>query len=118
MCGIAGILHFDGLADAPKRVMRMTESIRHRGPDDDGFWSDRDVALGFRRLSILDLETGAQPMSNEDGAVQVIFNGEIYNHRTLRAELETCGHVFRSNHSDTEVLVHGYEQWGTAFRLG
>ena len=114
MCGIAGILHFDGLADAPKRVMRMTESIRHRGPDDDGFWSDRDVALGFRRLSILDLETGAQPMSNEDGAVQVIFNGEIYNHRTLRSELETCGHVFRSNHSDTEVLVHGYEQWGTA----
>ena len=114
MCGIAGILHFDGLADAPERVMRMTELIRHRGPDDDGFWSDRDVSLGFRRLSILDLETGAQPMSNEDGAVQVIFNGEIYNHRTLRSELETCGHVFRSNHSDTEVLVHGYEQWGTA----
>ena len=94
--------------------MRMTESIRHRGPDDDGFWSDRDVSLGFRRLSILDLETGAQPMSNEDGAVHVIFNGEIYNHRTLRAELETCGHLFRSDHSDTEVLVHGYEQWGTA----
>lgn len=112
MCGIAGILHFGRQPDAPARVKAMTVSIMHRGPDDEGFWSDGDVTLGFRRLSIVDLETGHQPMANEDGTVWVIFNGEIYNHRALRLELEAAGHRFATDHSDTEVLVHGYEQWG------
>lgn len=112
MCGIAGILHRNRLSDAPERVRRMADSIAHRGPDDDGFWSDNDVALGFRRLSIVDLETGHQPMTNEDRTVWVIFNGEIYNHRELRKELEAAGHRFSTDHSDTEVLVHGYEEWG------
>jgi asparagine synthase (glutamine-hydrolysing) len=90
----------------------MAASIAHRGPDDDGFWSDEDVALGFRRLAILDLITGAQPIGNEDETVWVVYNGEIYNHRELRRELESCGHHFRTDHCDTEVLVHGWEQWG------
>lgn len=113
MCGIAGILHRDRLGDARVRVRRMANSIRHRGPDDEGFWSDGDIALGFRRLAIVDLETGRQPMPNEDGTVQVVFNGEIYNHRDLRRQLEAAGHRFATDHSDTEVLVHGYEEWGT-----
>jgi asparagine synthase (glutamine-hydrolysing) len=112
MCGIVGILHTGRLGDAPARVKRMADAIVHRGPDDEGFWSDQDVALGFRRLSIVDLASGHQPMSNEDGSVWVIFNGEIYNHVALRRELELLGHVFATHHSDTEVLVHGYEQWG------
>lgn len=112
MCGIAGILHRGRQPDAPQRVKAMADSIVHRGPDDEGFWSDGDAALGFRRLSIVDLETGHQPMSNEDGTVWVVFNGEIYNHVGLRRELEAAGHHFATDHSDTEVLVHGYEQWG------
>ncbi|MBP2434214.1 asparagine synthase (glutamine-hydrolyzing) [Bradyrhizobium elkanii] len=89
----------------------MANAIRHRGPDDDGFFDDADISLGFRRLSIVDLRSGHQPMSNEDGTVWVVFNGEIYNHRELRRELESAGHRFKTDHSDTEVLVHGYEQW-------
>ena len=112
MCGIAGILHRGRLGDAVGRVQSMASSIRHRGPDDDGFWSDEDIALGFRRLAIVDLATGHQPMPNEDATVQVVFNGEIYNHRELRRELEAAGHRFATDHSDTEVLVHGYEEWG------
>ncbi|MGL4728922.1 MAG: asparagine synthase (glutamine-hydrolyzing), partial [Bosea sp. (in: a-proteobacteria)] len=112
MCGIAGILHRGVHSNAPARVKAMADSIPHRGPDDEGFWADNDAALGFRRLSIVDLETGHQPMSNEDGTVWVVFNGEIYNHRALRRELEAAGHRFATDHSDTEVLVHGYEQWG------
>lgn len=112
MCGFVGVLHRGRIPDAPARVAAMAASIRHRGPDSDGFWSDEAIALGFRRLAIVDLETGAQPMGNEDGSIQVVFNGEIYNHRALRAELEAAGHRFATDHSDTEVLVHGYEQWG------
>ncbi|MGX5735313.1 asparagine synthase (glutamine-hydrolyzing) [Bosea thiooxidans] len=112
MCGIVGILHRGRIGDAPARVKWMADSIPHRGPDDEGFWHGGDVALGFRRLSIVDLATGHQPMSNEDGTVWVIFNGEIYNHRALRRELEAAGHRFATDHSDTEVLVHGYEEWG------
>src|SRR5690348_1400284 len=100
MCGVVGIAHFGRVADAPTRVASMAASIIHRGPDDDGFWYDENVALGFRRLAIVDLETGAQPMANEDDSVQVIFNGEIYNHRQLRQELVAAGHVFQTDHSD------------------
>lgn len=112
MCGIVGVLHRGQLRDAPYRAKRMADSIPHRGPDDEGFWQDDDLALGFRRLSIVDIATGHQPMSNEDGTVWVVFNGEIYNHLALRRELEAAGHRFSSDHSDTEVMVHGYEQWG------
>src|SRR5579871_5120476 len=112
MCGIAGLLHFGRQPDAAERVRGMARSIRHRGPDDEGYWQDDSVALGFVRLSILDIAGGHQPMSNEDGSVWTIFNGEIYNHRDLRRELERCGHRFSTDHSDTEVLVHGWEQWG------
>jgi asparagine synthase (glutamine-hydrolysing) len=90
----------------------MAASIRHRGPDDEGYWSSGDVALGFVRLSILDIAGGHQPMANEDDTVWVVYNGEIYNHGELRRELEALGHRFKSDHSDTEVLVHGWEQWG------
>lgn len=112
MCGIAGILHRGEFADAAERSRQMARSIRHRGPDDEGYWADKDIALGFVRLSILDLASGAQPMCNEDGAVWVVYNGEIYNHRELRRELEKARHHFRTDHSDTEVLVHGWEEWG------
>jgi len=112
MCGLAGILHFGSLPDAPRRVKAMANSLVHRGPDDEGHWSDDDCALGFRRLSIVDLEGGHQPMGNEDGTVWVVFNGEIYNHLELRRTLEMAGHRFSTDHSDTEVLVHGWEEWG------
>jgi asparagine synthase (glutamine-hydrolysing) len=112
MCGISGILHFGSCPDAKTRVHQMAASIVHRGPDDSGYYVSPDIALGFRRLAIVDLATGNQPMRNEDASVWVVFNGEIYNHRELRKELEAAGHLFMSDHSDTEVLVHGWEQWG------
>jgi asparagine synthase (glutamine-hydrolysing) len=112
MCGIAG---FAGMT-CPGALERMTGAIVHRGPDDSGVYNGESgvaaVALGHRRLTILDDAGGRQPMTNEDGSVVLVFNGEIYNHRELRAELLARGHVFRSHHSDTEVLVHGYEEWG------
>ncbi|MCP4739270.1 MAG: asparagine synthetase B, partial [Bosea sp.] len=114
MCGILGILHRGKLGDASQRIVKMADAIVHRGPDDAGFWSAPDVELGFRRLSIVDIAGGHQPMTNEDGTVHVVFNGEIYNHVPLRKELEARGHRFASDHSDTEVLVHGYEEWGEA----
>lgn len=112
MCGIAGLVHFGRVQDAAQRSRRMADAIVHRGPDDDGYWHDADCALAFRRLSIVDIDGGHQPMANEDGRVQVIFNGEIYNHVELRRELEDCGHRFSTDHSDTEVIVHGWEEWG------
>ena len=87
--------------------------IRHRGPDGEGKFIDHEVGLGHRRLSIIDLAGGAQPIGNEDGSVQIVFNGEVYNFVELRQELEKFGHKFKT-HSDTEVIVHAYEQWGTA----
>lgn len=93
----------------------MTDAIIHRGPDDAGHWEIPDISLGMRRLSIVDLETGRQPVFNEDGTIAVVFNGEIYNHPELRAELEEAGHRFQTHHSDTEVLVHLYEQHGDDF---
>ena len=89
----------------------MTESIKHRGPDSEGEYIDSDVALGFRRLSIIDISTGSQPIFNEDGSKVLVFNGEIYNYRDLRAELIDKGHTFTTN-TDSEVLLHGYEEWG------
>ena len=91
----------------------MTRRLTHRGPDGDGFFEAPGVALGHRRLAVVDLKTGDQPMSTDDGSVQVIFNGEIYNHLDVRAELERAGHPFRTR-SDTEVLVHGWRQWGAS----
>ena len=110
MCGFVG---FTGMVDHRQAVLeRMMDRIVHRGPDMGGTHLTEDVALGFRRLSILDLtEAGAQPMGNEDGSVYVVFNGEIYNFQELRAELIAAGHTFHCG-ADTEVLVHGYEEWG------
>jgi asparagine synthase (glutamine-hydrolysing) len=112
MCGIVGILRFDGRPVRPEEIAAMNGSIRHRGPDDDGSLIEGGVGLAMRRLSIVDLSpSGHQPLFNEDRSVAVIFNGEIYNHRDLRSRLAVDGHQFRG-HSDTEVLVHGYEALG------
>jgi asparagine synthase (glutamine-hydrolysing) len=113
MCGIAGQFNFEHLDPVePDTIRRMARSIAHRGPDDEGFFVDGPLGLGFRRLSIIDLAGGHQPMADAEEAVRVIFNGEIYNFQELRAELEQHGHRFRTR-SDTEVIVHGYKQWGT-----
>jgi len=111
MCGICGI--FDRSGDSIDKVTleRMTRVLGHRGPDGDGHLWDGEIGLGHRRLSIIDVEGGAQPIGNEDGSLQVVFNGEIYNFVELRKELEGAGHTFKTR-SDTEVIVHGYEQWG------
>ncbi len=113
MCGIAGILDTQGRAVEQSLVRRLCEALGHRGPDGDGYYADGPVALGHRRLAILDLAGGRQPMSNEDGTVWVILNGEIYNFAELRTRLEAVGHRFATR-SDTEVLVHAYEQYGEA----
>jgi asparagine synthase (glutamine-hydrolysing) len=113
MCGIAGQFNFVRKEPVePDTIRRMTESIRHRGPDAEGYFIAGPVGLGFRRLSIIDLAGGHQPMSDAEETVWVIFNGEIYNYRELRAELQSKGHQFRTK-SDTEVIVHGYKEWGT-----
>ena len=115
MCGIAGFAGHDPGHDV---LRAMTRALAHRGPDGEGLYRcpDRPVSLGHRRLSIIDLAGGAQPMADADGGIVVVFNGEIYNHRELRAELERAGHRFRSDHSDTEVLVHGYRSGGGTCR--
>ncbi len=141
MCGICGIFHRDGKPVALSILRRMNESLRHRGPDGEGYYSNSDppfslhegrssfhgkspldsclpplsgnVGLAHRRLAIIDLSTGDQPLSNEDGSVWVVFNGEIYNFQELREELQSRGHRFRTR-SDTEVIVHGWEEWGEA----
>ena len=118
MCGIAGIVSAAAGTEAappidPDIVRAMAKALAHRGPDAEGYYEDSGVALGHRRLKVIDLEGGAQPMSNGDGSVWVTSNGEIYNHEMLRGELEALGHRFRSR-SDTEVLVHGYVEWGPA----
>ena len=112
MCGICG---FAGKKkenwDREYILEEMKDAIRHRGPDDGGSWLSEDAAIGFRRLSIIDLESGAQPMKNEKGDKVLVFNGEIYNYQELREELLEAGHIFTTR-SDTEVLIHGYEEWG------
>lgn len=109
MCGIVG---FVGSEDNKgERIKKMTDRMVHRGPDQEGYYIDEMIALGHRRLSIIDLENGTQPMFNQDKSLVVIFNGEIYNYQELKKELEEQGHQFQTN-SDTEVLLHGYESWG------
>ena len=113
MCGIAGQFNFQRREPVERAtIVQMARSIAHRGPDDKGFFIAGPVGLGFRRLSIIDLAGGHQPMSDAEETVWVIFNGEIYNYRELRAELRSKGHQFRTN-SDTEAIVHGYKEWGT-----
>lgn len=116
MCGIVGVFNFRRRDHVDAGVLkRMRDTMLHRGPDGAGAWVDPGgrVALGHRRLSIIDLsDSAAQPMSNENATVWVTFNGEIYNHVELRRELLDCGHQFRTDHSDTETIVHGYEEWG------
>jgi len=112
MCGICGKLEFDPEAKvAPHLLKHMADAIVHRGPDDEGYYAKGQIGLGFRRLSIIDLGGGHQPLSNEDGSIWIVFNGEIYNYQELRALLVTKGHVFRTQ-SDTEVIVHLYEEYG------
>jgi len=110
MCGIAGFLGTGDRGD----LEAMTARLAHRGPDAAGFFVEGGLHLGHRRLSIVDLGGGAQPMPSADGRLVVVFNGEIYNHRELRAELAAKGHVFLTDHSDTEVLLHGWREWGEA----
>ena len=112
MCGIAGKFNFDPANPVDGSTLRaMTTVMTHRGPDAAGVFIGPGIGLGHRRLSIIDLSTGAQPLSNEDGSIWVIFNGEIYNFAEIRSELVQRGHRFRTS-SDTEVIVHAYEEWG------
>src|SRR3989442_11174985 len=112
MCGVAGRFHPVALGGAPGWAPRASALLAHRGPDGEGHYRDDWCELVHRRLALIDLSpTGHQPMANEDGAIQIVFNGEIYNHRSLRSGLERRGHVFRGS-SDTEVLVHLYEDAG------
>jgi asparagine synthase (glutamine-hydrolysing) len=112
MCGIAGRFNFDPLRPIARDVLQaMTDAVAHRGPDASGYHLAPGIGLGHRRLSIIDLSTGDQPLANEDGTVWTVFNGEIYNFADVRAELAALGHRFRTS-SDTEIIVHGYEQWG------
>src|SRR3954468_21820699 len=113
MCGICGIASAHGPADVD-RLAAMSETLVHRGPDSFGEYVDGAVALAARRLSIIDLATGDQPIGNEDGTLHVVQNGEIYNYRELRIELERAGHRFRTS-GDTEVLLHLYEEHGDGF---
>ena len=109
MCGYVGFTNRIENADAV--LGEMMDTIRHRGPDSEGKYIDDGIALGFRRLSIIDLAQGDQPIANEDGGKVLVFNGEIYNYRQLREKLVAAGHVFKT-HSDSEVLLHGYEEYG------
>lgn len=112
MCGISGKINYDtGRQVDAEELKRMTDSLYHRGPDDEGFYINNNIGLGFRRLSIIDLSTGHQPLANEDDSIWIIFNGEIYNYQELQESLVKQGHVFRTK-SDTETIVHLYEQYG------
>ncbi len=113
MCGIAGVVERAPSSAADRAVVEaMTRTLAHRGPDAEGFFVDGRVGFGHRRLKVIDLEGGAQPLFNEDGTVVVVYNGEIYNFPALKRELESRGHVFKSR-CDTEAIVHAYEEFGT-----
>ena len=111
MCGFAGYIHNYGTFDKEEVIHKMADRIKHRGPDDAHYYIDDGIALGFRRLSIIDLEGGRQPILNEDGSLVLLFNGEIYNYRELREELIKAGHVFTTK-TDSETILHGYEEYG------
>ena len=111
MCGISGIFDRAGEPVNKELLERMTSAIHHRGPDGQGYFVHGGTGVGHRRLSIIDVAGGSQPISNEDGTLHVVFNGEIYNYIELRKELLAFGHRFKTV-SDTEVIVHAYEQWG------
>ncbi len=111
MCGFVGFIGGGDTQRDQGVLQSMTDAIRHRGPDDADYYMDGEISLGFRRLSIIDLEGGRQPILNEDGTKVLIFNGEIYNYRPLREELLQKGHVFTTK-TDSEVLLHGYEEYG------
>jgi asparagine synthase (glutamine-hydrolysing) len=114
MCGIVGVIDLEGRRPISRDLLaRMNAAQAHRGPDDDGFHVEEGAGLGHRRLSIIDLSSGQQPMYNEDDSVVVVYNGEIYNHCVIREELERLGHRFRTR-CDTEIIVHGWEEWGEA----
>jgi asparagine synthase (glutamine-hydrolysing) len=115
MCGIVGQYEFEKTGQVDRESLkRSCDLMRHRGPDDEGFYLNGNIGLGMRRLSIIDLSQGHQPIHNEDKTIWVVFNGEIYNFQELRKDLEKCRHAFYTN-SDTEVLVHLYEEEGLAF---
>src|SRR6184192_641202 len=113
MCGICGQISYDARRLQPEILARMNARLAHRGPDEEGSYVSPDgrAALAMRRLRVIDLSTGSQPMFNETGEISVVFNGEIYNYIELRAELERAGHAFKTR-SDTETIVHAYEVWG------
>ena len=112
MCGIAGIYNYENKVKADAALLKqMTDVIAHRGPDDDGFYLNETVGLGHRRLSIIDVSGGHQPIFNEDGTVAIVFNGEIYNYQKLAKLVEDRGHTLQTR-SDTETIVHLYEEFG------
>ena len=111
MCGFVGF-YSRKIENKEETVRNMGNMNIHRGPDSEGIYTDDEIAMGFRRLSIIDLAEGSQPMKNEDGSIIITFNGEIYNYQEIKKDLLEKGHIFRNN-SDTEVLIHGYEEYGT-----
>ena len=111
MCGFAGFINNYGTFDREEVIHAMADRIIHRGPDDAHYYVDEDISLGFRRLSIIDLEGGRQPILNEDGSLVLLFNGEIYNYKSIREELIAAGHTFTTK-SDSEVILHGFEEYG------
>src|ERR1700687_1320915 len=111
MCGIAGFVNKDRSSSCEQILERMTTAIQHRGPDGEGYYSDAHAHLGHRRLSIIDVAAGAQPMTNESGNLWIVYNGEIFNHADLRPGLEEAGHQYRTR-CDTETILHAYEEYG------
>ena len=109
MCGIIG--YTNNVSNNQSVIENMLQKISHRGPDDQGYYQDSKITLGMRRLSIIDLDSGNQPLFNEDKSLILVFNGEIYNYQVLRAKLISLGHTFTTN-SDSEVIIHGYEEYG------
>ena len=111
MCGITGIISFQENTTSSAQLKKMTDAISHRGPDEESYYQDKYLALGFRRLSIIDVENGHQPIWNEDRNILIVVNGEIYNHKELKEEVLSSDHTFSTN-SDSEVVLHLYEEFG------
>ena len=109
MCGFCG--YINKKEKTKEQIKKMTDAISHRGPDDENYYIDDDIAMGFRRLSIIDLKGGRQPMTNENETMVITFNGEIYNFKSIKEDLVKKGHIFKTN-ADTEVIIHGYEEYG------